>query len=155
MSNLISRQAVNTLVDELARAISDERSFLPRGRSTGEIMRDILNLPPVENKGEWIPIEEREPDNVHERVYVTQLVPKSPCKPNGTTVYITRFIDLHEKKKYITAWQPLPEPYKGESKDFPRAEDIAPTIESFKKVLDNRLIREALDEPKGEKVRNK
>lgn len=63
-------------------------------------------------KGGWIPIEEREPDNVHERVYVTQLVPKSPCKPNGTTVYITRFIDLHEKKKYITAWQPLPEPYK-------------------------------------------
>lgn len=63
-------------------------------------------------KGGWIPIEKREPDNVHERVYVTQLVPKSPCKPNGTTVYITRFIDLHEKKKYITAWQPLPEPYK-------------------------------------------
>ena len=63
-------------------------------------------------KGGWIPIEEREPDDVHERVYVTQLVPKSPCKPNGTTVYITRFIDLHEKKKYITAWQPLPEPYK-------------------------------------------
>ena len=63
-------------------------------------------------KGGWIPIEEREPDNVHERVYVTQLAPKSPCKPNGTTVYITRFIDLHEKKKYITAWQPLPEAYK-------------------------------------------
>ena len=68
-------------------------------------------------KSDWIPIEEREPDNVHERVYVTQLVPKSPCKPNGTTVYITRFIDLHEKKKYITAWQPLPEPYKRESED--------------------------------------
>lgn len=45
--DLISKQAVNTLVDELARAISDERCFMPRGRSTGEIMSDILNLPPV------------------------------------------------------------------------------------------------------------
>ena len=43
----ISRQAVNILVDELARAISDERCCMPRGRSTGAIMQDILDLPPV------------------------------------------------------------------------------------------------------------
>ena len=54
MSDLISRQAVNTLIDELARAISDERCFMSRGRSTGEIMSDILNLPSAETKGEWI-----------------------------------------------------------------------------------------------------
>ena len=43
----ISRQEVNTLVDELARAISDERCFMSRGRSTEFIMRDILVLPSV------------------------------------------------------------------------------------------------------------
>ena len=43
----ISRQAVDTLVDELARAISDERCFTPRGRATSTIMQDILDLPPV------------------------------------------------------------------------------------------------------------
>lgn len=43
----ISRQAVNTLVDELARAISDERCCMSRGRSTATIMQDILDLPPV------------------------------------------------------------------------------------------------------------
>lgn len=43
----ISRQSVNTLIDELARAISDERCCLSRGRSTATIMRDILHLPPV------------------------------------------------------------------------------------------------------------
>lgn len=43
----ISRQAVDTLVDELARAISDERCCMSRGRSTGAIMQDILDLPPV------------------------------------------------------------------------------------------------------------
>ena len=43
----ISRQSVDTLVDELARAISDERCCMSRGRSTATIMQDILNLPPV------------------------------------------------------------------------------------------------------------
>ena len=44
----ISREAVNTLVDELARAISDERCCIPqRGRSTENIMHDILDLPSV------------------------------------------------------------------------------------------------------------
>lgn len=45
--DLISRQAVNTLVDELARAISDERCCMSRGRSTATIMQDILDLPSV------------------------------------------------------------------------------------------------------------
>lgn len=46
----ISRQAVDTLVDELARAISDERCCISRGRSTAAIMQDILDLPPVTPK---------------------------------------------------------------------------------------------------------
>lgn len=47
MDDLISRQAVNILVDELARAISDERCCISRGRSTATIMQDILDLPSV------------------------------------------------------------------------------------------------------------
>jgi rubrerythrin len=53
----ISRQAVNDLVDELARAISDERCYISRGRSTATIMQDILDLPsvtPKEKTGKWI-----------------------------------------------------------------------------------------------------
>ena len=53
----ISRQAVNTLIDELARAISDERCCISRGRSTATIMQDILDLPPVNSQdpsGDWI-----------------------------------------------------------------------------------------------------
>ena len=54
----ISREAVNTLVDELARAISDERCHIPqRGRDTGHIMHDILELPsvtPSRRKGHWL-----------------------------------------------------------------------------------------------------
>ena len=57
----ISRHAVNVLVDELARAISDERCCMSRGRSTATIMQDILDLPPVkpqEKTGYWY-IDER------------------------------------------------------------------------------------------------
>ena len=43
----VSREAVDTLIDELARAISDERCCISRGRSTATIMQDILDLPPV------------------------------------------------------------------------------------------------------------
>jgi hypothetical protein len=52
----ISRKAVDTLVDELARAISDERDHISRGRSAGEIMQDILDLPsvtPKQKTGKW------------------------------------------------------------------------------------------------------
>ena len=53
----ISRQAVNALVDELARAISDERCCISRGRNTATIMQDILDLPsftPQPKTGHWI-----------------------------------------------------------------------------------------------------
>lgn len=46
-TDAVSRQDVNTLIDELARAISDERCCISRGRSTATIMQDILDLPPV------------------------------------------------------------------------------------------------------------
>lgn len=52
----ISRQAVNTLLDELARRISDERCFTFRGRSPEAIMMDILSLPsvtPQKKIGHW------------------------------------------------------------------------------------------------------
>lgn len=46
----ISRQAANKLVDELARAISDEKCHIQRGRNYGRIMQDILELPSVESE---------------------------------------------------------------------------------------------------------
>ena len=50
----ISRKAVNELVDELERAILDERGCISirTPRSTGTIMSDILHLPSVTPKAE-------------------------------------------------------------------------------------------------------
>ena len=58
----VSKQEVNDLVDELARAISDERCCISRGRSTATIMRDIIHLPPVTPKHKtihWIKINKK------------------------------------------------------------------------------------------------
>lgn len=64
----ISRKEVNVLVDELARAISDERCFISRGRSTAAILQDILDLPsvtPQPKTGEWIGIPYFEGDETY------------------------------------------------------------------------------------------
>lgn len=56
-TDAVDRQTVNELVDELARAISDERCCMSRGRSTATIMRDILHLPSVTAQpkmGRWV-----------------------------------------------------------------------------------------------------
>ena len=55
--NAIDKQTVNNLIDELAKAISDERCGILRGRSPATIMRDIRHLPPVVSQqkvGHWI-----------------------------------------------------------------------------------------------------
>lgn len=118
MSDLISRQAVNTLVDELARSISDERCFMSRGRDTGEIMSDILNLPSVESKREWIPVSERSPEDGQSVLF---------CDIDGDIMigyHVKGRPDTHfsqdgtyEDMKNVRAWQPLPEPYKSESEE--------------------------------------
>ena len=58
-TDAVSRQNVNTLIDELARAISDERCCISRGRSTATIMQDILDLPSVAPRptGQWIEVD--------------------------------------------------------------------------------------------------
>ena len=45
--NCVSKEEVNKLVDELTRAISDERCCMSRGRSTASIIQDIIDLPTV------------------------------------------------------------------------------------------------------------
>ena len=111
----VSIEAVDTLVDELARAISDERCCISRGRSTATIMKDILDLPLVTPKQRWIPVSERLPeeslncvlgwDDNRERCVFVQYV-------NGRFQFLGR-----DSSFKITAWMPLPEPYKAESEE--------------------------------------
>lgn len=105
----ISRQAVNILVDELARAISDERCCMSRGRSTASIMQDILDLPSVQPQTEWIPVNEKLPKNGYQEVLISL----------EWGIDIGRYSDGEWHSEWINhyddgnvlAWQPLPKPY--------------------------------------------
>ena len=107
----ISRQAVNTLIDELARAISDERCCISRGRSTATIMQDILDLPPVKQEPRWIPVSERLPEE-KQAVLVW-----CPQYKNIYCAYLEKeqwwifgaFVQIVPNE--VIAWMPLPTPY--------------------------------------------
>ena len=127
----ISRQAVNTLVDELARAISDERCCMPRGRSTGAILKNILDLPPIKSNSEkpnkWIPVNEKLPkpysyvnctlrsliDDRASWVVETFYLPQPKISPYSDWGNIPM---LNCGKCEVVAWmyRKIPEPYKAE-----------------------------------------
>lgn len=127
----ISRQAVDTLVDELARAISDERCCMSRGRSTATIMQDILDLPSVTPQPtRWIPVSERLPktfefanctchsliDDREDWVVETVYIPQPPDSPYSDWGNIPM---LNEGNCEVVAWmhRDIPQPYKAESEE--------------------------------------
>lgn len=108
--DLISRQAV------LARVRLNYTNYQTVERH--EIKDIIKSEPSAENKGEWIPVSERLPEkNVWVLVSVEQ---SGKCfqeimRRNNYKEGWTDNIDFYTDE--ITAWQPLPEPYKAESED--------------------------------------
>ena len=113
MNDCISKQAVNTLVDELARAISDERCCISRGRSTATIMRDILHLPPVKPQEQrWISVSEKYPPV--EEQYNEFLTVDDSGRMSVQRFYLTI---SNDPQPYfsgvinVIAWMPLPKPY--------------------------------------------
>ena len=115
----ISRKSVDTLVDELARAISDERCCISRGRSTATIMQDILNLPSVTPQPRWIPVSERLPET--DGIYLTYI--ENPYDSQLSYVMICDYIRPkwfpvdETASSNVVAWMPLPEPYKAQKKE--------------------------------------
>jgi len=95
--DLISRQAVLELL---------QMKYFGK-----DLYKAIYELPSVENKGEWIPVIERLPEN-------GELVLCSVADSNHSV--IISCVDTNQSYWHngkIYAWQPLPEPYKAESED--------------------------------------
>ena len=97
MSDLISRQAVDDVMYDYSRSHDVDYA---------QIMERIDELPSVENKGEWIPVSKRLPED-KQRVLVDY----------GEKIGFM-IINFNAYGHYgFKAWQPLPEPYKGESEE--------------------------------------
>jgi hypothetical protein len=118
MSDLISRQAVLNALKEHRSLFCDNTpetfsklSYAEKSRvdELDTAIATIINLPSVENKGEWIPVSERLPE---EGTHILVSVSGEPDFVATDDYYSYGFDDW---KDDVTAWQPLPEPYKGES----------------------------------------
>lgn len=135
----ISREEANKLVDELARAIDDQNRHYPkRGRDIAIIARDIERLPSVTPTPKWIPVSERTPEeltpvnitwvNRNPESYYNDIKDK-PFSATGVyykgkwywysaicedmlAEYGRNEVDEIDADIEITAWMPLPEPYK-------------------------------------------
>lgn len=112
MSDLISKRE---LYHKLGEAYN--QGVLTWGAN--EVIKDIIGeCDSVENKGEWIPVSERLPEkNVWVLVTVEQSGKRFQeiMRRNNYIEAWTDNIDNYTDE--ITAWMPLPEPYKGERED--------------------------------------
>lgn len=137
----ISRAEANKLVDELARAIDDKNRHYPkRGRDIAIIARDIERLPSVTPIQKWIPVSEKPPEeltpvnitwvNRNPEPYYNDIKDK-PFSATGVYYkgewywysstcedYLAEYGRCEWNKIdasiEVTAWMPLPEPYKSE-----------------------------------------
>lgn len=121
MSDFISKRE---LYHKLGEAYN--KGYLSWGAN--EIFKDIIGeCDSVENKGEWIPVTERLPEESGR--YLTYIVNEydEELQYIMTADYIARptpieglspwYVDDECASDNVVAWQPLPEPYKGERED--------------------------------------
>ena len=117
MSDYISRQAVLNTLDNMEKALDEDRTV----EKYKELLTECIKvLPTVENKGEWIPVSERLPEEENKRYWIcTDCGYQCECRwTNGnpfwtylTTDWHWNIMDVPQYSK-VVAWMPLPEPYK-------------------------------------------
>ena len=124
MSDYISRQAVLNTLDNMEKALDEDRTV----EKYKELLTECIKvLPTVENKGEWIPVSERLPerfrfvnctchsliDDREDWVVETVYVPQPSNSPYSDWGNIPM---LNDKECEVIAWvyRDIPEPYKSE-----------------------------------------
>ena len=106
MEDLIRRQAAIDAMEESKTIYHDRKAVIGK-------MQDIVNNLP--SAGQWIPVTERLPKDDEE--VIVSCTDDSGDTPLGYTTVAWHFkgtwICNNERCFFITAWMPLPEPWKG------------------------------------------
>ena len=84
------------------------------GKQVVEIERIIRSHMDEMNNDDWIPVEERLPEN--ERMVLVTCQTKKGIRSTNRAYYDGAFWHGSGSMSSVTAWQPLPEPYKDEEK---------------------------------------
>jgi hypothetical protein len=84
------------------------------GKQVVEIERIIRSHMDEMNNDGWIPVEERLPEN--ERMVLVTCQTKKGIRSTNRAYYDGAFWHGSGSMSSVTAWQPLPEPYKDEEK---------------------------------------
>ncbi len=91
-----------SLVNEIKNWIKTDRF---EDYSAGYILSDVIEeINKMPKAGEWIPVSERLPEH-SERCLVS----------TGSIVMTCPYCEIKFKEYGVTAWQPLPEPYREET----------------------------------------
>ena len=106
MSDLISRQAAIDCLNNVSFDCSMDQEV---------VEEELLKLPSVQPEQRWIPVTETLPEN-DDKVLITHSRGVSMAWWNGR--YWTG--SMIRKYKTVTAWLPLPEPWKGEEDETDR-----------------------------------
>ena len=119
MSDYISRQAVINTLDNMDKALDEDRTV----EKYKELLTECIKvLPSAENQGEWIPVSERLPEEEDKRYWIcTDCGYQCECRWTNlnhfwthlTTDWHWHVMDIPQYNEVI-AWMPLPEPYKAE-----------------------------------------
>ena len=107
MDDLISRQTILKWIDECLN--HSDKLWEYEEKALISVKQFIKHLPTIKSESKWIPCNERLPDT-DDAVLITNNHGVTKAWWNG------RFWSSITVKKYktVTAWMPLPKPYKGE-----------------------------------------
>ena len=100
------------ILEEILQYIKDNN--LLAGKQVVEIERIIRSHMDEMNNDGWIPVEERLPEN--ERMVLVTCQTKKGIRSTNRAYYDGAFWHGSGSMSSVTAWQPLPEPYKDEEK---------------------------------------
>lgn len=103
------------MIDEkkLLKEIKNRRNFWVSKASKYAETEDEINTDICDGKGEWIPCSERMPDRSGYYLATLKVSSISFVSIKYFNNFCFRWEDIGNGK--ITAWQPLPEPWRGES----------------------------------------